>query len=123
MNESLFDLFPWFWRPDAEAALETEVVEEWDAVCGGFPGVARFRVGAVPVVSCGGALGFIQIFAECLHLSGEAVDDPGMPGGEVRLFFTHDPEYALASVTKNEKGAFTTENEMRTVEGMTLETN
>jgi glyoxylase-like metal-dependent hydrolase (beta-lactamase superfamily II) len=41
----------------------------------------------------------------------------------VKLFFTHDPEYALASVTKNEKGAFTTTNEMRTVEGTTLETN
>ena len=40
---------------------------------------------------------------------------------DVRLFFTHDPEVALASVTKNEKGAFTTVDETRTVEGMTLE--
>jgi glyoxylase-like metal-dependent hydrolase (beta-lactamase superfamily II) len=38
----------------------------------------------------------------------------------VRLFFTHDPQYALASVAKNERGAFTTANEMRSVEGLSL---
>lgn len=41
---------------------------------------------------------------------------------DVRLFFTHDPDYALASVTKSEKGAFATTNEIKTVEGMTMET-
>ena len=50
----------------------------------------------------------------------EFLDDKMSRG--VRLFFTHDPEVALASVTKNEKGAFTTVDEMRTVEGVTLET-
>jgi glyoxylase-like metal-dependent hydrolase (beta-lactamase superfamily II) len=38
----------------------------------------------------------------------------------VRLFFTHDPECALAAVAKNERGAFTTAEEMNTVEGLTL---
>lgn len=38
----------------------------------------------------------------------------------VRLFFTHDPNYALASVTKNEKGAFTTTQDQETVEGLSL---
>ncbi len=39
----------------------------------------------------------------------------------IRLFFTHDADCALAAVSKNEKGAFTTVDETRTVEGMTLE--
>ncbi len=38
----------------------------------------------------------------------------------VRLFFTHDPECSMASVTKNDRGAFTTDKEMRSVEGVEI---
>jgi glyoxylase-like metal-dependent hydrolase (beta-lactamase superfamily II) len=38
----------------------------------------------------------------------------------VRLFFTHDPECALAAVAKNERGAFTTVEEIGTVESLVL---
>jgi glyoxylase-like metal-dependent hydrolase (beta-lactamase superfamily II) len=36
----------------------------------------------------------------------------------VRLFFTHDPECAMASVTRNDRGRFFTENEMKSVDGV-----
>jgi glyoxylase-like metal-dependent hydrolase (beta-lactamase superfamily II) len=36
----------------------------------------------------------------------------------VRLFFTHDPECAMASVTRNDRGRFSTENEMQSVDGV-----
>ncbi len=38
----------------------------------------------------------------------------------VRLYFTHDPECALASIRRDEAGRFTTSEEWRSIEGLTL---